>query len=435
MSDINDHVAPDIPDNVADIGGLEPAGDTGEQNPFPTGQPGFEEGTYPVEDTLSSAQAFELIDSDVDGIIDGIAVDTNGDGVTDLGIYKAGDQYWITSDLDGDGYSEGDMNLTSEQMQIMWPDLWAALNSASVETSETFPPDYGDEGVPEPVWDDGRLTGDPEDWAAVWFEQSYLNSCVPTSIAQIFNLYSGQSIAEEAFVQMATEQNLWSPILGTSLPGLDPWDAESLLAQAGIPATVSTLESSGLTEEQYFGNLKAEVDSGTGVMVMVDSRESLNQDSDGDAASGTDHAVLVTDIDFDRGIVTLNDPGRPEGNQMEITLADFEGAWADSGFAQLACDQSADEFQTANGITPTEAAGADVPIGDVAATPVTDVTEAVLPTSPLADSPFRGIDQLHQPIGEQILTQISRHGWILLPIAFAIGSASKGLVAKRAPGA
>ncbi|KQO98486.1 C39 family peptidase [Leifsonia sp. Leaf264] len=453
MSDINDHVAaPDIPDEFAEIGGLEPAGetgDTGEQNPFPTGQPGFEPGTYEVEGTLNSAEAFQQIDSNSDGIVDGFAIDTNGDGLTDLGIYKVGDQYWITSDLTDDGYSEGDMNLSSEQMQLMWPDLWAALNAPPAEgesDAQTFPPDYtdGDETVPEPVWDDdGNLTGDPDDWAAVWFHQSYQNSCVPTSIAQIFDLYSGQSINEEAFVQMATEQNMWSQIGTTGIPGLDPWDAQSLLQQAGIPATVNTLESSGLSLDQYFGNLQAEIDSGTGVMVMVDSSESVGQDVDGDTTSATDHAVLVTGIDFDRGIVTLNDPDRDNGANLEITLADFEDAWADSGYAELVCDQSADEFQAANGIVPAEAAGTDLPAADLAvgpAAPVADVTTPAVPIDDLlgqlSEQPaYRGIDQLQPSIGDQIVSQISRHGWILLPVAFAIGSASKGLVAKRASGA
>lgn len=447
------------------------------QDPFPQGQPGFTtEPTTPpdpiygaVEDyctpevcaVVETTTTYETLDTNSDGVIDGFAIDSNGDGVQDLAVFRTPDGYWITADTDADGFSDGDSFLTEEQMQFVMPELWEVLQPIGVE-NETVP-----EPIPDPVpapdlevapdWEEapapnvdenGQLGGDPEDWAAVWFRQSYNNSCVPSSIAQIFNLYTGNAINEEWFYRRAEELGMWSPIGNTGILGLNPSDAQTLLAESGIPATVATLESSGMSESDYWTNLDAEIESGTGVMVMVDSRESIGQNPDGDAVSGTDHAVLVTDIDEDRGIVTLNDPGRPEGAQMEISIADFHGAWQDSGFAMLMCDQSASEFQAAQGAAaaatsagqgdPAFAAPSAQPVElprdaqpDNAAAP-TDLTNLI---NGNARGAFDGIDQIQPPMGQEIVNAISSHGWILLPVTFAVGAASNRLFTKKAPGA
>lgn len=442
---VSDIQIPGIPDDFATATGAEqgpfPTGQPGFEadvvdpgkNPFPTGQPGFEDCCTPaVAEVVSAATAFVAVDSNSDGVVDGYAIDTDGDGVSDLGVYRTPDGYWITADADNDGYSDGDTYLTESQMQVALPELWRALQSDVPATdtpavegdpgvTDGLDPAVSDPAVSDPVVvEDGRITGDPEDWAAVWFQQSYNNSCVPTSIAQIFNLYTGNSIDEEWFYRRAEELGMFQEIGNTGVLGLDPKNASILLGEAGIPAQFFQMGSSGITEQEYWNFLDAEVESGTGVMVMVDSAESVGQDTDGDATSATDHAVLITDIDWDRGMVVLNDPGRPEGAQMEVTLADFADAWQDSDHAMLVCDQSADEFQSANGIVSGDAAGSAA-------------TDTTLPES-TGDAPLPFLEDITPPIDQGIAEQIRRHGWVLLPIAFALGSAGSRLVAKRARG-
>ncbi|MEL4317942.1 hypothetical protein WJX64_02905 [Leifsonia sp. YIM 134122] len=482
----DDIQVPEVPDDFNNSQDPFPHGQPGfpenGQDPFPTGQPGFpgegepvdpntEYGTY--EDycnpeicaVVETATSYEALDTNSDGIVDGYAIDTNGDGIQDLGVFKTPDGYWITADTDADGYSDSDSFLTEPQMQFTMPEMYQALQP--VDTGEEAPveqvapdpvaptevevaPDWGN--APAPVVDEnGQLGGDPEDWAAVWFQQAYPNSCVPSSIAQIFDLYTGNTVNEEWFYRRAEELGMWSPIGNTGLFGLDPFDAQTLLAENGIPATVSTLASSGMDGPTYWANLDAEIESGTGVMVMVDSRESVGQNPDGDTASATDHAVLVTDIDEDRGIVTLNDPGRAEGSQMEISIADFQGAWEDSGYAMLMCDQSASEFQATQGAGAGSIAtegdlglGIETAQADGTAEQPADVSFAAQPAEPAPvnltellgqRAEYAGIDQIQPSIGEQIANDISRHGWILLPVAFAVGAAGTRLMAKKAPGA
>ena len=42
------------------------------------------------------------------------------------------------------------------------------------------------------------------------------------------------------------------------------------------------------------------------------------------------HAVVITGIDDEAGVVYINDPGFPDGAGLEIPLDQFEDAWEDS---------------------------------------------------------------------------------------------------------
>ena len=50
----------------------------------------------------------------------------------------------------------------------------------------------------------------------------------------------------------------------------------------------------------------------------------------------SDHALVVTQVDFNAGTVTLADPGSPDGNGLTVSIEQFEDAWADSNFEMVA---------------------------------------------------------------------------------------------------
>ena len=73
---------------------------------------------------------------------------------------------------------------------------------------------------------------------------------------------------------------------------------------------------------------------------MVDSGELWTPSDEVVEDDTADHVLVVAGIDTDRGVVTLSDPGNPNGNGLEVPIDQFEGAWADSGNTMLVADDT-----------------------------------------------------------------------------------------------
>ena len=84
-------------------------------------------------------------------------------------------------------------------------------------------------------------------------------------------------------------------------------------------------------------DLAARLDAGCGVIAAVDSGELWGDSADAAGEDNMpDHALVVTEIDTNTGMVTLEDPGNPDGNGTQVPISQFEDAWADSGFQMVA---------------------------------------------------------------------------------------------------
>ncbi|WP_249353411.1 C39 family peptidase [Rhodococcus sp. Q] len=199
------------------------------------------------------------------------------------------------------------------------------VTESGSDSSETEPGEVVDDGV----------HGNPEAWTLNWFFQQVDGYCGPAAVSQIVSQYTGVDITgPQQLVDRALELGLMTdPSEGMTLPNI-----EKLLEDQGVPAT---LTNSSLDD------LRGKLDDGYGVLAMVDSGEIWNPDQEPDEDDTADHVLVVAGIDDTRGVVILSDPGTPGGNQLEIPIAQFEAAWADSGNQMLVTDTPDDALATA----------------------------------------------------------------------------------------
>ena len=293
-----------------------------------------------------------IVDADLDGTADDAwAADSNGDGVLDVQVLRTGDTYLVRYDADADSVFEYERELTLEELVREAPSVAEVLGVApsggsedptQVPKQETTGPDPSDVepstgdsgGDPSPEPDgyvvDGQLVGDPADAAENWFQQAANGFCVPASVAQIVAEYTGDPVMDEQeFVTLANELHLFT-VGPDGVPSMTQSGALQLLEAAGVPAELVYADTSSL--EGYLAE-------GRGVMAFVDSGELWYGEDVEDET--VDHAVLVTGVDRERGVVYLSDPGDPEGNAKEYPLSLFEDAWADGGGQALVCDEPA----------------------------------------------------------------------------------------------
>ena len=195
-------------------------------------------------------------------------------------------------------------------------------------------PDPGPESDPsldvpapgeEPALDDDGVYGNSYEWNSDWFYQQVDGYCGPTSVAIIANEFSDAGITDpQVMVDQAYNMGLTQDIS----EGLYMEDIQTLLDASGVPC--ETVTSS-------MDDLAARLDAGCGVIAAVDSGELWGDSADAAGEDNMpDHALVVTEIDTNTGMVTLEDPGNPDGNGTQVPISQFEDAWADSGFQMVA---------------------------------------------------------------------------------------------------
>ena len=91
---------------------------------------------------------------------------------------------------------------------------------------------------------------------------------------------------------------------------------------------------------QRFPLLSNTLDDGRAIVVGVNADEIWHGENTAANPTGrANHALLITGIDEARGLVTLSDPGHPDGNNKEVPLDVFKEAWADGENQLLVTDQ------------------------------------------------------------------------------------------------
>jgi hypothetical protein len=174
-----------------------------------------------------------------------------------------------------------------------------------------------------------EVYGDPQGMAGWTVEQSY-DDCAIMAAADAIGQMTGVQPDEEEIVAFARNAPSVSRpgdmIYDMSDGDDDPnggtifEDLPIVLGHYGVHGKY--LDGTGLSAlEQVLSN--------DGAVIVNLNSESI-WDIDGDR-SIPDHAVVVTGVDTDSGIVHLNDSGTPDGADEQISLETFTAAWQTSG--------------------------------------------------------------------------------------------------------
>ncbi|MBW0017570.1 MAG: C39 family peptidase [Mycobacterium sp.] len=172
------------------------------------------------------------------------------------------------------------------------------------------------------------LYGNPTE-AAQWWRHQHLEDCGPMSAADVVGQMTGSEPSETAI--WAASATMRSTVHSGPISigmGISPEDLPKLLAHYNVKATLTDSKTqsqtglaTGLTAlEQYLAQ-------GHAVIAGVNAETIWNMSGD---TTDPDHAVVVTGIDTQAGVVHLNDSGIDTGRDEQVPLATFEKAWATS---------------------------------------------------------------------------------------------------------
>ncbi|MGB3485629.1 MAG: hypothetical protein WBB07_25860 [Mycobacterium sp.] len=182
------------------------------------------------------------------------------------------------------------------------------------------------------------MHGDPAYGSENWSKQTY-DDCAIMASAHLIGYFTGDTPSEEDIVAVAAATpssdhpgsiyvkpaNLDDPNTGG---GTSETDLPVLIAQYGLTSVYTDDSSAGDTGlatgmpalEQY-------LDTSGAVLAMADADILWNTPG----ANYGSHAVVVTGIDTAAGVVHLNDSGPDDGADEQLSIADFETAWAEYG--------------------------------------------------------------------------------------------------------
>lgn len=303
----------------------------------------YETDTYETESYNTAEMSY---DSDGDGVADTTMVDFDGDGVSDafittdaqggehMGLDVDGDGQLDTmlSDTDGDGVidlasqdTDGDGQLDTQ----LDPETGEPIGEPFEmdDNGEVIVDDGTDDTTIDTEDDDPDVHGEP--MAEIPYHQAQVgpNDCLPTSVAMVLSEVTGAEVPQGDLVDLANELELLGPT-GMSLEG-----GLQLLEHYGVEAEVQ----SGTTDD-----LRTMLDNGDQIIIGLDSDDLYGE---GDAPFSDDmvagHAVVITGIDDEAGVVYINDPGFPDGAGVAISIEAFEDAWQDSGNTMIVAEGDA----------------------------------------------------------------------------------------------
>ena len=196
----------------------------------------------------------------------------------------------------------------------------------------------------------GVVEGNPFHNALFEQPQHQPEDCAEASIADVINEtghgpVTDEDIANEAMNDPSTVHPgpIYDPTQGTVLR-----DAPVLLAAHGVQAvfTDDQTAAQGGGPATGMDALQQQLSAGHHVLVSVDAEkiwQAIGLPGVGPDGGHADHAVEVTGIDTDKGVVYLNDtgntadPGNPHAGAGEaVDIRVFEQAWATSGHEMVA---------------------------------------------------------------------------------------------------
>ena len=175
--------------------------------------------------------------------------------------------------------------------------------------------------------------GDPSAYAHDWFYQEHNGYCVPSSITQVIESQTGITLHSYNLVEHEAS-HLGLPGTDMSLP-----EAQTLLHSFDIPSHVVQ----GGDDQQAVTQLAEYLHDGRSIILAVNPDPFWygTQTSSENPQGQADHAVVVTGINTETGMVTLSDPGTQSGNEEQVPLSTFVEAWSASDYQMLVTDDGA----------------------------------------------------------------------------------------------
>ncbi len=264
------------------------------------------------------------LDLDGDGQIDTMVSDFDGDGVIDM----------VSQDTDGDGQLDTQLDPETGE-PIGQP--FDTDDSQVVDHNGQVIVDDGTDGSDDTDLDNGDddpdVHGDPMEEIPYHQAQVGPNDCLPTSVAMVLSEITGAEVPQGDVVDLANELQLLGPT-GMSLEG-----GLALLDHYGVDAEVQ----SGTIDD-----LRSMLDNGDQIIIGLDSDDLYgvgDQPFADDMVAG--HAVVITGIDDEAGVVYINDPGFPDGAGVAISIDAFEDAWQDADNTMIVAEGDAADDGTA----------------------------------------------------------------------------------------
>ena len=180
---------------------------------------------------------------------------------------------------------------------------------------------------------DPTMHGRPDHDSRGWFTQSLPYDCGAASVTQVLTeLFGPNSHSEKEVVDAATQMNLWASNPGsTKIDGMGIDGIEKLLDHFNVPSHVE--------QATDMHQLADYLDKGFSVVLPVDANP-IWYGHEGQTPVG--HAVLITGIDFERGVAVLSDTGTPGGNEETISLEQLKEAWSFSDFNMIVTEHPTD---------------------------------------------------------------------------------------------
>jgi len=183
----------------------------------------------------------------------------------------------------------------------------------------------------------GSMVGTPENDAMYYHAQTYEDTCAIVAqegILKEFNI----EVTESELREYAYINGLYEPT--TDVPG----SGGTTMDDVG-----ELLESFGVDVHRKYDaditDLISELTNGHKVIVGLDASEIWYPESSFDPTNwwraelpDMGHAVWLTGIDVENGIVLMNDSGAPDGQMREVPIEDFLNAWEDTGNYYCATD-------------------------------------------------------------------------------------------------
>ncbi len=177
--------------------------------------------------------------------------------------------------------------------------------------------------------------GDADSATPYWSQQT-LDDCMLMAVADVVGQITGTTPSEADIIAVAgaTPSRYFNGPVYTPATDIDDpstWsktdsrDEMTLLTHYGISSTNTddySAEDGGLPTGMTA--LEKYLNQGRKVIVSVNAETLWGED--GDHNTG-DHAVVVTSVDTDNGIVHLNDSGPDDGADEQVSTATFETAW------------------------------------------------------------------------------------------------------------
>jgi hypothetical protein len=173
--------------------------------------------------------------------------------------------------------------------------------------------------------------GNPSEYEHYWFYQEHNGYCVPSSITQVIEAQTGHTMhSYDTVVQEAHALGIPVDTAGMTMP-----QAQELLSHFGVPSHIENPAS----PQQAITDLANYLEHGRNVILSVNASPIwYGSDTYDNPGGHADHALVVSAINTQTGVVTLSDPGNPGGNQEQVPLDVFMDAWHASGDQMLVTD-------------------------------------------------------------------------------------------------